>query len=92
MPATLDKTVPANAPAIELTAAMERAGTGKERLILVRDGTPLAALVPIEDLEALEAEDEHDIRQARQAVAEFERDGANWTTHEALAVRLGFKR
>jgi antitoxin (DNA-binding transcriptional repressor) of toxin-antitoxin stability system len=91
MPAGLDKLIPANAPASELVTAMERAAVGKERLVLVRDGKPLAAIVPIEDLDALEAEDAHDINEGLEALADFERDGANWTTQSELAARFGIK-
>jgi hypothetical protein len=40
-----------------------------------RDGKPVAAVVPIEDLEALEAEDEYWSRAADEAVAEWEAAG-----------------
>jgi prevent-host-death family protein len=50
---------------------MNRAAYGKERLILTRRGKKLAALVPVEDLEVLEAiEDKIDLEEARKALAE----------------------
>jgi antitoxin (DNA-binding transcriptional repressor) of toxin-antitoxin stability system len=44
-------------------------------VILVRDGKPVAAVVPIEDLQALEAEDEYWARAADEAIAEWEAGG-----------------
>ena len=50
---------------------MNRAAYGKERLILTRRGKNIAALVPVEDLETLEAiEDRIDLEEARKALAE----------------------
>ena len=42
-----------------------------ERVVLTRNGRPVAAVVPIEDLEALEAyEEELDVRAVKQALDE----------------------
>ena len=50
---------------------VNRAGYGKERVILTRRGKPVAAVVPIEDVEFLEAlEDQADLEAARKALAE----------------------
>lgn len=50
--------------------ALRRASRG-QRLIVQRRGRDVAALVPLEDLEALERlEDETDLRAAREALAE----------------------
>lgn len=55
---------------------MNRAAYGKERLILTRRGKKLAALVPVEDLEVLEAiEDRVDLEEARKALAEAGAEG-----------------
>jgi hypothetical protein len=51
-----------------------RAEHDKERVVLVRDGKPVAAVVPIEDLEALEAEDEY-WSGAAEAIAEWKAAG-----------------
>jgi prevent-host-death family protein len=49
---------------------VNRAAYGKERIILTRRGKPLAALVPMEDLELLDelenAADAEDVKQARE--------------------------
>lgn len=55
--------------------AAARAEHDKERVVLIRDGKPVAAVVPIEDLEALEAEDEYWSRAADEAVAAWEAEG-----------------
>ena len=53
-----------------------RAADDKERVILTRAGRPVAALIPIEDLEWLEAiEDRIDAEDYRAAREEFERSG-----------------
>ena len=44
-------------------------------MVLVRDGKPVVAVVPIEDLEALEADDEYWSRAAEKAIAEWEAAG-----------------
>ena len=50
---------------------VNRAGYGKERVILTRRGKPIAAVVPIEDVEFLEElEDRADLEAAREALAE----------------------
>jgi len=51
--------------------AVNRVTYGRERLILKRRGKGVAALVPIEDLEMIEAmEDKIDIAMARKALKE----------------------
>jgi len=45
-------------------------------VLLLRDGRPVAALVPMADIEALEAfEDAADSRLAAEALAEWEAEG-----------------
>ena len=55
---------------------LNRAGYGKERIILTRRGKPIAALVPLEDLELLDelenAADAEDVRLAREEAARGE--------------------
>jgi prevent-host-death family protein len=56
-----------------LTELVNRAAYGKERVVLGRRGEAMVALVPVEDLEALEAmEDRIDLEEARKALAEWE--------------------
>ncbi len=73
-------------------AALVRAEHDKGRTLLTRDGRPVAALVPIEDVQALDAiEDSRDAEAVRQGLAEYDRDGADWPTYSAaeLAAQWG---
>lgn len=55
----------------DLATAMNRVAFGKERIIIERQGKPLAALVPMEDIEALEAfEDRLWVELAEASMAE----------------------
>jgi prevent-host-death family protein len=56
MSSALPLLLPTEGAADRLTEAAARAERDKERVVLIRDGKPVAAVVPIEDLEALEAE------------------------------------
>jgi prevent-host-death family protein len=59
---------------------VNRAAYGKERVVLHRRKKPVVAVVPIEDLEAIERlEDEIDIREARKSMRER---GRNAPLHE----------
>jgi len=58
-----------------LAEAVARAERDKERVVLMRDGKPVAAVVPIEDLAALEAEDEYWSRAVGEIIAEWEATG-----------------
>ncbi|MBI3073649.1 MAG: type II toxin-antitoxin system Phd/YefM family antitoxin [Deltaproteobacteria bacterium] len=50
--------------------ALNRVAYGKERIVLERHGKQVAALIPIEDLSALEEiEDRHDSEAARRVLA-----------------------
>jgi PHD/YefM family antitoxin component YafN of YafNO toxin-antitoxin module len=74
----------------KLAEAAVHAERDKARVILTRDGKPVAAVVPIEDLESLEAEDEYWSRVAGEAVAEWEAAGRPLgPTLEELAARYG---
>ena len=56
--------------------AIGRAEHDKERVVLTRAGRPVAALVPIEDITALEAiEDALDRRVAAEALAQWQAEG-----------------
>jgi antitoxin (DNA-binding transcriptional repressor) of toxin-antitoxin stability system len=76
---------PSGGTADRLAEAATRAEHNKERVVLIRDGKPVAAVVPIEDLEALEAEEEYWSRMADEAVAE-------WETAGRPALRLKISR
>jgi prevent-host-death family protein len=57
-------------------SAIAHAAEDKVRLVLTRDGKRVAAIVPIEDYDALEAaEDAEDERLAAEALAEWEAAG-----------------
>ncbi len=52
---------------------VNRAAYGHERVLVARRGRPVAAIVPIEDVELLERlEDEFDLELAREALADPE--------------------
>ena len=71
---------------------LTRAAEDKERVILTRAGKPVAALVPIEDLEWLEAlEDRLDAEAFRVAKEEFERSGRKATPLDEVVRRLGIE-
>lgn len=56
---------------------LNRAAFGKERVVLTRRGKPLVAVVPIEDVELLEAlEDRADAEQARAALTAWRAEGS----------------
>jgi len=64
-----------------------RAAYGKERLVLTRRGKPLAALVPLEDLELIEEiEKRVDLDEARSALREAEVKGT--TAWEQVRAEL----
>jgi prevent-host-death family protein len=59
-----------------LSDAVNRAAFGKERVVLTRRGRKLAAIVPFEDIELLEAlEDRKDIEDAKKALKEAAKKG-----------------
>lgn len=74
-----------------LAEAAAHAEHDKDRVLLTRAGKPVAAVVPIEDLEALEAaEDAADSQLAAEAIAQWEAEGRPiGCTHEDLLARYG---
>jgi prevent-host-death family protein len=88
VPAVLDP-VPTDAAPAAFNEAVARAESGKERIILTRAGKPVAALVPIADLEAIE--DAEDKAAAAEALVEYDRSGNSWPTFtvEDLAAQWG---
>lgn len=83
--------MPADAAQGELAEAVARAELDKARVVLTREGRPVAALVPIEDMEMLEAwEDEQDSGLADEAIAQWEAEGRPLgPTLEEVATRWG---
>ena len=55
---------------------VDRVAYGKERVVLTRAGKELVAIVPVEDLAAMEAlEVKRDLRNARAALREAKKSG-----------------
>ncbi len=70
-----------------LSTLIERASSGKERVVLTRRGKAVAALVSVEDLATLETiEDRQDLEDARRALADPER-----IPYEEVRRKLGLK-
>jgi prevent-host-death family protein len=60
----------------QFAEVVNRAAFGKERIVLTRRGKPVAAVVPLEDVELLaELEDQVDLASAREALAEARAGG-----------------
>ncbi|MDE2006848.1 MAG: type II toxin-antitoxin system prevent-host-death family antitoxin [Rhodospirillales bacterium] len=91
MNAALTVALPPEDGADPLRAAADRAARDKDRVVLTRDGKPVAALVPIEDLEALEAaEDAEDEAVAVERLAAWEAAGQpKGTPLKEIAAELG---
>ena len=70
------------------STTVNRVAFGGERVVLTRHGRRVAAVVPIEDLELLEAlEDARDLDEVRAALADpANRDRVAW---EDLKTKLG---
>ena len=72
-----------------LAELLNRAAYGHERVVLTRRGKPVAAVVPVEDLELIRAaEDAEDLTAARAALAQ----GGELIPLEAVVERHGAKR
>jgi len=68
--------IPAETAAARFDELLDRAAHEKARVVLTRDGKPVAAIVPMEDYDALEAiEDAYDAKLAREAIAAWEAAG-----------------
>lgn len=61
----------------DMSDLVHRVAYGKERIYFTSHGKKIVALVPIEDVEMLEAmENEEDIREAELALKEIEEKGS----------------
>ncbi len=59
-----------------VSAVLSRVEYGGERVAVTRHGKPVAVVVPLEDLEVLEAmEDALDLKEAKKALAEARKRG-----------------
>ncbi len=73
-----------------LSDIVNRAAYGKERVVLSRRGKPIAAVVSIQDLEALEAiEAKGDADAYRKAKALFAKSGAKTIPWSSIKKELG---
>ncbi|MBV9950066.1 MAG: type II toxin-antitoxin system Phd/YefM family antitoxin [Myxococcales bacterium] len=71
-----------------LSETLGRVAYAGERVLIGKRGRPMAALVPVADLEALRAmEDAIDLQAARQSV----REGGENLSHAAVGKRLGLR-
>lgn len=76
MPHDVDATLSTVEAREHFSEVVNRAAFGKERILLTRRGRPLAVVVPVADLEALEAlEEAEDVRAALQVKEEVARTG-----------------
>ena len=72
----------------EFADVINRASFGKERFVLTRRGKKLAAIIPVEDLELLEAlEDQLDVAAAKVALEESDER----VNYEDLRHELGLE-
>ena len=85
--------LPLEPAADRLPDAIAHVERGEGRVVLTRDGEPVAAVVPIADLRTLEedeAEDAYWSRVADEAIAQWEAEGRPaGATHEELLARYG---
>ncbi len=72
---------------------VNRAAIGKERVVLTRRGKPLAAVVPLEDMELLEdLEDRLDLDDARAALEEWKQTGEKPAMLDEVLEEFGIER
>ena len=75
---------------LSLPETLRRVAGERERVIVRRRGKDVAALVPLEDLAALEEmEDRQDARDFRAAKRQWERGGKKTVSWEKLKAELG---
>ena len=92
MTAIRKKPISTAAVRADFAEALNRVAYGGERVVLSRRGKPLAAIVPLADVEAIEAlEDELDSALIRKRVAAWERSGRRGVSLERLAKKYGIK-
>ena len=86
--------LPPEPAADKLSDAITRVERGEGRVLLIRDEEPMAALVPLDDLRALEEldemEDAHWSRVAAEAIVQWKAEGCPpGISHEELLARHG---
>lgn len=68
--------ISASKPKESLARTLHRVASKRERIILCRNGKNVAAIIPMEDLAALEElEDRRDLRAAKKALADAKKKG-----------------
>lgn len=73
----------------DLGEVLGRVASERERIVVTRHGRPVAAVIPVEDLELLEdLEDAHDAEAIEQALAD---DNGTRVTLNELKARLGIE-
>jgi antitoxin (DNA-binding transcriptional repressor) of toxin-antitoxin stability system len=82
--------IPADAVPASFAAAITRAEAEKERVILTLDGKPVAAIVPLDDIQTLEAlEDAADASAAAAGLARWEAAGRPTVTLNEMVEKYG---
>jgi prevent-host-death family protein len=72
---------------------VNRAAFGKERILLTRRGKPLAVMMPVADLEYLEAlEEANDVHAAKAVKEEMARTGEKAVPLDEVLKEFGLKR
>ena len=93
MPALVNRSIPADGAPAPFAEGLTRVEVDNERVILTREGKPVAAVVSMADLAALEAwetrEDELDAAAVLAGLEEYERSGKTWATLEDVAAEHG---
>jgi len=80
--------IPFSEARAHLTDIVNEVAYGGERMILTRKGKQLVAIIPLEDLKALEAlENKIDLEDAKKALADVKKHGA--TSWEEIKHELG---
>ena len=73
-----------------LAQSLSRVASKRERIIVRRNGKNVAAIVPMEDLAALEEmEDRQDSRDFRAAKRQWQREGKKTVPWDKLKAELG---
>jgi prevent-host-death family protein len=76
----------------KLAETIERVANKGKRIVLTSKRKPVAAIVSMDDLAALEKlEDQADLRAARRAKAEMKRKGEKGIPLEEVKKRLGIR-
>ena len=73
-----------------LSETLDRVVRNRERVIVRRQGKEVAAIVPMEDLAALEEMEDHlDAKDFRAAKRQWQRGGRKTVTWDKLKAELG---